>query len=295
MTMRLLLTASAGTAFVDLATRQLDRMLARAGDLNADPAGRIHDVRSRSKRLRALLRMVEPAFPDFDRVDDATAKAARLLAGMRDARVLRDTLRDLYDWAGRETPQDLRDSAGASEQAERAALLEFGTQVQRLAEASRKWHVDGITHGTLVEGLAATYRRARKARRKADRSGNAADFHRWRRHTKYHFYQLDFLKDAAPDILAGEVRAAKELGRILGRHHDLDMLRTALASSPDALGMAVDVEFVEQAGSARQRELAALGAREGDQLFAEKPRAFGRRVGAYFAERPNVGTTSEAH
>jgi CHAD domain-containing protein len=282
MSLRLLRNPSIGPAFVELAARQLDKALARADDFGADPSDRIHDVRKRSKRLRAMLRLVESDFPDYRRLDKAIAAAARKLARMRDARVLRQTLDALYEWAGR--PERLPPlPTGSGDQAERAGLAAFAAAIRKVAGGIPRWRIRRLDHDTVARGLAATFRKARRARRKAEHTGDALDFHRWRKQAKYHWHQLGLVKDTAPEILRPEARSARELTRILGEHHDLAMLRDTLRDNPDAFGTAVDVGAVEDAAAARQRELAALAGRIADQLFAEKPRAFARRLAAYWS------------
>lgn len=285
MSVRLLRSASIGQGFLELAARQIDKALQRADEFDDDPGDRIHDVRKRSKRLRALLRLMESDLPAYERIDGAVAAAARTLARMRDQRVLRQTLDALYGWSGRSErlPPSSNEADG---QAERAALGEFASGFRAIANGLSSWRTKRMDHRTIARGLAATYRKARKARRKAERTGDPLDFHRWRKHTKYHWYQVKFLEGIAPDILGTEAKAAKELTGILGHHHDLAMLRQALGDDPGALGTPVDIGFVEDAAAARQRELAALAGRVADQIFAEKPKAFARRLAAYWTEAP---------
>src|SRR3569623_648211 len=81
-----------------IALDQLDETLA---DLSApSDAGRsiVHEARRRCKKLRGMLRLVRPAFPDFEVENGAIREAAKGLSHLRDAEVLHQTLAALEKW-----------------------------------------------------------------------------------------------------------------------------------------------------------------------------------------------------
>src|SRR6478752_2215331 len=77
-----------------IANSAIDRALHVIGEPTVDTDEDIHVIRATTKHLRALLRLVRPLLPDetFKTEDEHLRKAARMLAGLRDAVVALQTL-----------------------------------------------------------------------------------------------------------------------------------------------------------------------------------------------------------
>ncbi|MFW5634895.1 MAG: CHAD domain-containing protein, partial [Erythrobacter sp.] len=69
---------------IGAALRELDR-----GEREREEI--VHDVRLRCKKLRGLIRLVRPAFPDYKAENKAFRAIAHLFEDMRDAKVMQDT------------------------------------------------------------------------------------------------------------------------------------------------------------------------------------------------------------
>lgn len=239
--------------------RDVTAQLARS----IDDAPRVHALRRGGKLLRALALLA----PDnLDTLADETRDHAdilrRSLGQSRDAAVRRETFDALareMDEAGfhlraiLETPAAEVDGAALPD-----TLREtFAALAERWAACDlRDVHTDA-----LVATLASTYRRARK-RRKAVRSGDVRDLHRWRRTIVDLDLQTGIFADHSPH-LARISRRAHKLRDLLGRTHDIEALSDFLAQSgidhPDALA-----SFDKAASRERQRltqNVKTLGAR----------------------------------
>ncbi|HVK71774.1 MAG TPA: CHAD domain-containing protein [Kofleriaceae bacterium] len=219
-----------------------------------DPGGSVHEVRKAIRRTRAIVDLVASALPRRERRDirDALREARRTLGPSRDLTVASKLLLAIAD----------------DDQAAGAAAIAAAAQA------------DEISAKMLGRGLAATYRQARDARRKAKRSDRAV--HRWRRRNKELGYQL---------ALLAEVPAAAEL-------------REALTTLDDALGEVVDrlllTEFVGLYGASDPSAGAALLTRIHDELddrrdqarrasrelYAVRPRKLRRRLRRAMAPVP---------
>src|ERR1041384_5148276 len=80
------------------AAKQLTKIWdALSGQSGVDPDEATHDARKRTKKLRALLRLVRPELGDdvYRRENRALRDASRRLSGVRDAWVLVEALDDL--------------------------------------------------------------------------------------------------------------------------------------------------------------------------------------------------------
>jgi CHAD domain-containing protein len=102
--------------------------------------------------------------------------------------------------------------------------------------------------------------------------------HEWRKRSKDLCYQLRIVRGAWPGPLGEAVDQAHELTALLGDHHDLAVLAADLKTRTDLGDRAAFAAAIER----RQGELldAALGI--GQRLYAEKPKAFRRRIKRYW-------------
>ena len=87
---------------------------------------------------------------------------------------------------------------------------------------------------------------------------------------------------AAPDVTGKAADRAHELSDLLGDHHDLAVLADEVRSSRDAFVDGRQRAALLFAVRHRQGELAASAFEIGAPLYAEKPKAFSRRIEAYW-------------
>jgi CHAD domain-containing protein len=116
----------------------------------------------------------------------------------------------------------------------------------------------------------------------------AGAFHDWRKRTKYLGYQLRLLQPGWPKLIKAQRRAVKALQGLLGEDHDLAVLTDLLAElrpqgptadEPLAGELALNREM------RRQSELLRRRARHlGEIVYAEQPKALGKRLGVYWTE-----------
>lgn len=271
---------TAGDGFLRIARTQIAEAIDIAADTTRSTEKRVHEVRRRSKKLRALLRLVRPDFPEYAAANAALRNAARGLSGTRDQWVALETYAELMGWAGRPIPRPEKQPADA--EAEAAALAAFGAQLEKLLARSEKWSVGRIDLGTLATGLKRNYKRARWMRRFAERHRTAEAFHEWRKYAKYHWNQLGLLRESAEDVLPSQRKGAGELAEALGKHHDLSVLEHVLVTAPHEIGPDIDLGFATEAIARRRRELEDRIGVLGPQVFAETPRALKARFAAYF-------------
>jgi CHAD domain-containing protein len=282
--------------------------LARELDATLDDAA-VHRVRKDLKRARALVRLVRPAIGggSFRAINVALRDAGRTLAGRRDARVLVETLDRLIERAGLEPAQlapfaaelraDWQSASGPSAapaasvpraastpRAAATAVVPAGPvatpaeQVRAAAQALRAARVRG-DWPVLADGLYEVHRRVRRALRTARREPSAECLHEWRKQVKHSWHASELLEPVWPRPMRALAREAHRLADRLGEDHDLAVLRARLAVAAieePARGLAL------AALDAWRRELQRSAFRLGERLYAEPPRRFVARVGAWY-------------
>lgn len=288
MAFRLKIDEPIAKGFRRIGIEQIDRArreLAAA----ADPAREVHEARKAIKRTRALLRLGREGLGDETfRAENAAFRAiAHSLASARDDHVLLQTIAKLAteergDGAAalarlktailnaRAASSDDKSASGARTEAE-AALEEARRRF-------RKLKLEPDSFATLEAGFVRNYKQAISRGEAAYARQSDEGFHDWRKSVQTFWRHLALLSRAWPPLFAAHIDATRELSQILGDDHDLAMLRHKLAEiAPDAISTD-DAETVEALIRTRQGALRRSARPLSAIIFAERPKAIGRRI-----------------
>ena len=261
----------------------------------SDPEAAVHGVRKGFKRLRALLRLTEAAraravSQRARAARRALAQTARHLAQARDAAAREDALDDLVAKAGlakatrraagralasTDAPARAGDGVGAHRAALEAEMAALAEALPRLGAA--------LDDDALCAALAASYAKARRAGRAVDPADDES-LHELRKDVIAQRYQMELVTADWPALGQFWVDELQRLRDKLGKHHDLAVLR-ALAEAHPARGGRRPAWCAPllAAIAARQAKLAHSALLLHARLFAEKPKAFRRRLSAYMS------------
>jgi CHAD domain-containing protein len=102
--------------------------------------------------------------------------------------------------------------------------------------------------------------------------------HEWRKRVKDLWYELRLIAEIGGPSLRGQAKDAHALADLLGDDHDLAVLRERLLGP--AGGVAADVDAVLGLLDHRREQLQAQAMALGERVYAERPKAFLRRVRA---------------
>jgi len=252
----------------------------------------VHALRKALKRWRALLRLLEgPLGRQADRMRTEARALTRALAATRDAQSALDALDDLGKAqaplssttiaALRRRLIALRETAQG-----RDVTPDLCERVARYLDGAvrwvERWPCQSIDFDTTVAGLTATYRRARKLLPEDWAEADAAQLHALRRRVVEHRDQMDLVAPLLPRYDGARSKQAQRLRRRLGACQDLAVLarltapRQALAPWRARLSPIIEARRAAHVKSA---------ARIATRLFAQKPKAFRRRLGAGWSTR----------
>ncbi|MEQ1719323.1 MAG: CHAD domain-containing protein [Hyphomicrobium sp.] len=288
-------------AFRKIAGEQVARALAVLAGDPVTPED-VHTCRKVVKRLRSMLRLVEPALAVkwFAARNRAIGKIGDGLAGAREAHVLEETIVKLETRFGSEAVTalaPLKARMAAARPGEPARLM--AQDIMRVADAFReegrklaKLDLNGKGFAALEGGLDKTYRAARRNFARAYRTPTDDHFHELRKAVQWHWRHMALLSRSWPATFGVRIAACRDLAEILGEDHDLAMLDLEVrrAGGAPADGHDIILRFVKR----RQEELRARAYALAERLFAEKPKAFTRRMEAYWTCRQPILPTGSA-
>jgi CHAD domain-containing protein len=259
----------------------------------SDDAAAVHEARKDLKKLRSVLRLVRDELGEdvYRRENVRFRDAGRQLAGARDAEVKRETLQSLTArFDGRLSEDGLAPFAKALEEDRQreSQLDDQGVLERAVAEieageaAVEDWPLQDDDWSLIAPGLERAYRRGRN--RFADVREEASDeaVHEWRKRVKDLWYQLRIVRNAWPEVLGETGDQAHALSDVLGDHHDLAVLRDDALERRELLADG-ELEHLLAAISERQDDLAGEAIALGQRIYAEKPKAFVRRLRSYWS------------
>jgi CHAD domain-containing protein len=255
-------------------------------------AERVHALRRAFKRWRALLRLLRT--PVGEPADVMRAEARELMKQLSRARDQQAALDALDDLAKSEMPispaslSSMRQRLIASRAAAEAAAVtpELTTRIEayldKSSNALESWLLPQIPFDTVADALATTYRRARRLIPEDWIQADAGHLHALRRRVVEHRHQMELIEPLWPRFAKMWGEEAQRLRNQLGACQDLAVLSGLLAPHQP---LAHWRSRVTPAIEARRRAHLRTAARLAGRLFAEKPRAFRRRIGALWEAR----------
>jgi CHAD domain-containing protein len=222
---------SIGPALQQALASELRRTLKRLARLRIRPVD-VHQSRVSVKRCRALAKLMLHEPTEVVAALDRTLRDAnRALSAGRDAHVLNDTLQLLAERGALDLkfkrfshPHDELKNAAAQASVQLEGALALLPSPAALA---------GLSVADAIEALRRVYREGRQRWRRAEKSGEDEDFHDVRKDTKALAYQLEWLAELLP--LAERREDLVELGKLLGRDHDLVLARIQIEAGAVAL------------------------------------------------------------
>ena len=252
----------------------------------------VHEVRKALKRWRALLRLLaRPLGEQANQLRTEARELMRAVAGARDAQSALDALADL-----RKTDQpfsatsiesirarltEMRDAAGARSFT-RSTRERISRYLDYATLSLERWPLKAIDFDIVTDGLTSTYRRARQLVPDSWTDSEAEHLHDLRRRVVEHRHQMDLVEPLWPRLGKVWAEEAQRLRNQLGSCQDLAVLTNFTAPhQPLAPWRSRLAPLVEARRNAHLKSAARIAGR----LFAEKPKAFRRRMTALWSAR----------
>jgi CYTH domain-containing protein/CHAD domain-containing protein len=266
--------------------------LREAGEAGADGdalAEAIHGARKDLKKARAALRLIREELGEktFRRENRTLRDAARTLSASRDAEVKLATLDALAGGDGDVPPGTTalwREALTADRDRivgdESGGTGEAVAAIEAVAARAPEWKLRADGWKLLSPGLDTAYGDGRDAFAALGEDPSFDAVHELRKRGKDLWYQLRLLRDAWQPVLEPTAEEIHDFTDLLGDHHDLAVLCVDLVGREEV--EPVHRETLRTLIEARQAELLAEARAAGERIYAEKPKAFGRRLRAYW-------------
>jgi CHAD domain-containing protein len=254
----------------------------------------VHEARKSVKKIRAVLRLLQKNLGKAYRVENQRLRTvAHQLSALRDMDALAETMKAVRDHHPRSVTPPVfaaisRGLAGRTRGAlshlHPDRLLARVAGELRQSSTSTARQIRRVSTGSVQRGIARAYLRARKAMIRVTNSPEDLRFHAWRRRVKDHWYHMRLVERFHPTAHA-RVRRLKRLETWLGDDHNLVLLRRTILTAPARFGGERANALVLGSIDIYQATLRKRALTLGDQLFAHRPKVFGKSVGAWLHGR----------
>lgn len=252
----------------------------------------VHEVRKALKRWRALMRLLaRPLGEQADQMRSEARELMRAIAGARDAQSALDALNDLRKVDRPISPTSIETIRARLTKMRDAAEAKSFTKAMRdrlsryldyATLSLERWPLKVIDFDIVTDGLTSTYRRARQLVPDTWSDSEAEHLHDLRRRVVEHRHQMDIIEPLWPRLGKVWAEEAQRLRNQLGSCQDLAVLAELTAPhQPLAPWRSRLAPLISARRDAHLKSAARLAGR----LFAEKPKAFRRRIAALWSAR----------
>ncbi len=209
-----------------IAKEQIDIGLRDFADATLPEHRKVHSLRIRCKKVRGVLRLVQPIIGDAYLIEDERYRAAaKQLAGNRDDVICARLVAALGGTIAVEafSPRPIR----IEDQRKSLDMLESGRA------AVDTWPVALEGYRDIAPGFARTYRKCIEAWEAVRVQPGDELFHRFRRWAKYHWYHIRILERLNKGALRPRRKVLRKLQKTLGDAHDYVLLESFLEQHGD--------------------------------------------------------------
>lgn len=253
----------------------------------------IHKVRKHLKKLRAVMSLVRHELGEAVYKDQNVfyRDLGRQLEALRDVTSLLETVALLQnrfqDFVKPETFLPVKQFLLEEQTALKSKYLEntnlIETIIRELEQSSGRLEhlpIKSECWDKVLSSVKFVYEHGYQVFHNILKKPTSESVHEWRKQVKHLWYHHRLLRNAWPTIMNSFRHEAKILGDVLGDYHDLTLLKTKMISIQTHLPTDT-IQIIDALASKEQEILLEKAYLQGDRLYAEKPKAFERRLKHY--------------
>lgn len=262
---------------------QFDGMDVQLALMELDPQDSIHELRKHIKRLRSLLKLLNPLLNKkrLRRQNNILRGVARSFRSHRDSDALSETLDRLntrLQVIFTETELAIiRSRLAETKSQSTSALIKLTGSASDNTTLCRKgceklsFHVSRKKLNSL---FLKSYIKSQRRFHIVNKTAKSDDFHNWRKSVKDLYYQSQLLKKSGVKLPKSYLKDLHLLGETLGEYQDISMLIEKLGSAPELLTDLADNEMVLQELWIARESIGKRAQVMALVLLARKPKKF---------------------
>jgi len=279
-----------------LYANQLNHIDETCNSVRFNEAERVHEIRKSFKRSRALLRLLRDhiGYSSYFRENNQLKSLHRLLSGVRDLEVLRQTMKSVNDLYSRLFSEVLYDSImefiyqGLKRDMQllhdQKVYATISSECTRIRE--RMDLIPGRGEGFYVigTGLGRIYHQGQDRLKVIyGKHATPEQIHDFRKRAKYLYYHFEVLRPLFPRVMKAYARTLEQLTDILGKHNDLVRAKAIIpgmftGKRYPSRSISVLFDLFEQEKS----RLMSASHRFSNNIYTEEPDKFIHRLESYW-------------
>lgn len=265
----------------------------RAALEQADAHAAIHDARKEMKKIRAFGRLMraEIGKKTYRMTNMYYRDLGRKLAPARDAAAMLGTLDLIADDVTQDQEKkafrDIKNHLVSQKSAASRTIIKgdellntLKSDLVRAEQIHNAWKVRHENFQAFRGGLGKTYKRCRKAMKKAYKKKTADAFHEWRKRAKYLRYQIGYLREVWHKPMKSLEKELHQLTDYLGNEHDLSVLKAHIQQMEYEDKEAINniIAIIDR----KKDELQLLARPLGDKILLDTKKDFLKRLQFYW-------------
>jgi hypothetical protein len=149
-----------------------------------------------------------------------------------------------------------------------------------------------FTYADLLDGTLRTYKRAHRGLADAQAAETSDAYHEWRKEVQRHWRHTTLLLSLWPDEMSARAELARALSHTIGEEHDRALLAQWLTHKDLPSAVKAEAPRIRAHLGRHCDALRRRADREGRRLFAERPKAFRRRLSIYASTTDTTPSTT---
>ncbi len=283
--------------------QQINRAIKALSNPSASPIA-IHETRKCMKRIRALLKLLRPGLGRalYGQENKRFRDISALLSAARDTDCLDQAVVNLCSSKSSQSDDALAQLRIAihAQRMQRvnldaSAITQAQDHLSDAVQFYKKIQLIKPDCNILLTGLQSCYQKARKAQKKAYRTGDDEAFHEWRKPVQLHWRQMKLFSQAWPAMFQARVEMARTLSQYLGDDHDISVLLSfAETEQQDGRLNKPHLHEIEKICKIRQEILRRTARPLGEILFLEPAKLHAKRIFGIWSASAHMETNSNA-
>ncbi len=273
---------------------QIDKVVDEINNPKENIDETVHEIRKRFKKIRTVIRLLrdEIGKNKYKEENLFYRDEGRRIAGIRDSFVLEESLNKILNYyahqlisgAFENVKVNLEESHKSfkAEKNYKSEINEIKKEIITAKERIIALTVKGDDFKLISDGLQRIYKRGKKGIQNAYQNPIPENFHEWRKRVKYLRYSIKAVSNFWPDELNQFKDSLHNLTDFLGEIHDLLQLKNVLLSNKELCRDETQLQMLLALINQRTEELKILAKAEGERIYAEKPKAFIKRINNYY-------------